>query len=125
MALRHDVVVVADAGWPLIGHGTIDGDMLAKNIVFADHDTAARFGWIEGARLRREPDRRKRIDDIVRIDGGGAMDPDITDQSCSGTNAHRTDQRAAGAELDVVRELDIPFDRGCRVDRWHVWILSS
>ena len=125
MALRHDVVVVPDPGGAVVGHRPVDRDVFSEDVVVPDRDPRSDSLRVVATGLGSEPDRGERVDRASRADAGATVDPDITDGPRPGSDRDRPGDRAARADLDVVREGHISVDDGCWVNLGHGRILNN
>ena len=125
MTLSHDVVVVTDPGGTVVGHRSIDRDMFPEDVVVPDRNPGADAFAVVASRLRREADRGERVDRAPGTDGGVSVDPDVADGSGPRPDRDRSGDRAAWADLDVVREGDVSFDDCGWMNLWHGEILNN
>lgn len=116
VALRHDVVVIADCRWTVVGHCAIDRDVFAQDVVVADPH-AATFGiWVYATSLRCEADGRVWIESVAGADRHRALNPNITDQVRSRADGDCALDRAAWTDEDILAEFDGALDDRGGVD---------
>ena len=119
MGIGHDEVVIADSGRPIVRSCAMNGDAFANQIALADYDACACLLGIPGNILRGETKTGIGIEAIAFTQGQRAIQPDVAKEATSGADRDRAGEDAAGADFDIIFEVDIALKDGSGVDLGH------